>query len=91
MLITQRTLHRIGENRITFGVGAAGLEFRVTDSGGGYIFGSVDGKSFIDTGRGTNGPDPWPCLSPLRKEALVKALAERIGGGGSTLADRDQS
>lgn len=90
MLIKNRTLHRMGEHRITFGVGADGLEFRIADQGGCYITGAVVDREFVASNRGSDGPDSVPCFNQQRKDALGKALLERNGGGGSMLADRDE-
>jgi hypothetical protein len=90
-MVTNRTLHRIGVHRITFGSAGKGLEFRIVDQGGGYITGSVMGSKFVDEGYGTTGPNSEPVFTPQRREALVRALDERNTGGGLVLADREAS
>ena len=91
MLLTKRTLHRIGNHRVTFGSRGTGLEFRIVDQGGGYILGSVAGKTFVDTACGTTGPNSEPAFTPQRREALGRALAERVTGGGMFLDDREEN
>jgi hypothetical protein len=89
VLLKNRTLHRVGAHRITFGAIKAGLEFRISDQGGGFISGSVKGSLFLATACGTCGPDSVPVFTPQRREALGRALTERTAGGGTALEDRE--
>jgi hypothetical protein len=83
-------MHRVGEHRITFGEGVVGLAFRISDQGGGFIAGSFDGTAFLDSARGSSGPDSSPTFNPQRRKALGLALAERNQGGGAMLQDREE-
>ena len=89
VLVTNRTIHRVAGHRITFGAQNGCLEFRIVDAGGGFISGRVSGDQFLDIESGSTGPNSEPAFTPQRREALVRALAERKSGEGQPLEDRD--